>query len=120
MLRNIKYQIDRIYNGILNVIEYFPIIYRDRDWDFAFYETLLLFKLKRMYACLEHSAADDLVWAESVKALRICITILERRKDDFYIDLVYEESVEQVIRVEKRDLKLLYTLLHKYSEYWWD
>ena len=120
MLMNIKYAIDRVYNGILNVIEYFPIIYRDRDWDFSHYEELLLFKLKRMHTCLKDSAPNEPAWAESIKALRICINVLERRKEDFYIEIVREADLMLAINIEKRDLKLLYTLLHDYSEYWWD
>ena len=79
-----------IYKGLKNIIQYAPLIYKDRDWDYSFYEKLTLFKLKRMYKCLSknHVKSDyDNSRTLSLKALKICITILERRQNDFYFDL---------------------------------
>jgi len=38
----------RVFRGIRNFIAYAPIIWRDRDFDFAFLLVLLEFKLRRM------------------------------------------------------------------------
>lgn len=90
-MRNLLHSIKLFFIGLKNVYDYFPIIYNDRDWDFSFYEKLMLFKLKRMYKCLnkkQWSCNCNFEKNHSIKALRICIKILERRQDDFYFDLI--------------------------------
>jgi|694.fasta_scaffold00850_14 hypothetical protein len=96
-MRNLLHSIKLFFIGLKNVYEYFPIIYKDRDWDFSFYEKLMLFKLKRMYKCLNKKRWPcdcDFEKNHSLKALRICIKILERRKNDFYFDLI-KDLVDQ-------------------------
>ena len=37
-----------IYYGIKNIIEYMPLIYYDRDWDYLFLLELMKYKIGRM------------------------------------------------------------------------
>jgi hypothetical protein len=65
---------------------------------------------------------------KSLKALRICITILKRRKDEFYVlhlwdeknELLTDEIMIRVDVTERRDWKLFHKLMEQYMEYWWD
>lgn len=49
MIRNIKY-------GIENLIKWFPIVVRDRDWDFYFLLAIMKFKIQNM------QDAADVYW----------------------------------------------------------
>jgi hypothetical protein len=74
--------------GIKNLFYYFKVVWKDRQWDYSFIETLLILKYKKMYShmiskrCLKHEELD-----KNIQALRICINILKRREEDFYTDI---------------------------------
>lgn len=86
-MKNLIYFFREFIQGVKNIYAYLPIIYKDRDWDYIFYEQLMLFKFKRMYKLLSKGHWESPVNFErtnSLKALKICINILERRSNDFY------------------------------------
>lgn len=120
--------ITRFINRIRNLIRWFPIIWRDRDFDHCYIEHMMYHKLIHTY---NFFVSDDSVtnWDEkdakkALKALHICIIILERRLDNFYLKLcsdVYSfEEVKKISGIEDRDQKLLGQLLGKYLSHWWD
>jgi hypothetical protein len=65
--------------------------------------------------------------------LSICIAILERRLNEWYMEvynlspstdsedtlLNYRSNLLEVMSIEKRDQQVLWKLIQKYSEYWW-
>ena len=97
MIRNIRY-------GIKNIIDYFPIVWRDRDWDSAYIVDFISKKLQRM---LKRKYTETIVDAEWwVNYLRIA-SILAKR----YIDSAGgDEKVG----------KTMYSIIHKRSQWWWD
>jgi hypothetical protein len=119
--------------GIKNIIKWFPIIWKDRDYDHAYIECMLLHKLKMMYDRFIDPNETYVNWdtdhgKKALKALKICITILERRRSEFYIlnlwdeknvDLT-EELMAKLLSVERRDWKLFHKLMEQYMEWWWD
>lgn len=121
-----KYGPSNFKIGIKNLIKYLPVIWTTRAWDHAYIDYLLLFKLKEMYPCLKdgHAAplpANPEYW-QGIKAMRICITILERRKNDFYSH-IWNGSKEDIVitdNIEKRDWNLFCELFKTYHCYWWD
>ena len=113
MFRKLRYSIRNLYN-------WFPIIWNDRDWDHAFIEYLLEHKLRRMYDRFSDPNKTIVNWetergARALKALRICIVILDRRRNGFYYS-----GIEESYEMEQRDWKLLFTLMEKYMRWWWD
>jgi len=83
-----KRHLRRFFLSISNLFYYFKVIWKDRPWDMAYIEYLLLAKYKRMY---KHMTSDRCMASvdqdEYNQAMRICINILERRRKDFYTDL---------------------------------
>lgn len=45
--------------GVRSLIAWFPIIWRDRDWDWEFLNNILIFKLSRMEKQLRDGWAED-------------------------------------------------------------
>lgn len=121
----LKYWPRNFIIGVKNLIKYFPLVWKTRDWDYGYIEKVLLFKLKEHYPVLKNGHAAPLpanpeYW-QGVKAMKICITILERRESDFY-GYLYKDNY-QLKREEdllNRDWKILCNILNKYFEYWWD
>ena len=122
--------INRFIQGIKNLIYWFPIIWKDRNYDHAFIEYMLEHKLKAMYKRFSDPNATYVNWeteqdAKALKALRICLTILERRREEFYIMELYSkyfdtDQIKCVMDIEDRDWRTLNRLLEKYMLYWWD
>ena len=45
----IVYQIKQFFRNIRRVIKWFPVIWKDRDWDYGYLLKILEFKLQQMY-----------------------------------------------------------------------
>ena len=119
--------------GIENILMWFPVIWRDRQFDYAYLEYLLLYKMELMYDHFTDPDKSMVDWEQensgrALQALRICITILERRRDDFYTNCIWDSKDEELTddvmvclhKIERRDWKILHKLLEQYSEFWWD
>ncbi len=136
------WRIKSLIYSITNLFYYLPIIWKDRQWDYYYIEQLLLYKYKRHYKANMKSLAfenSDIY----MKALKICITILERRRDDWYsktfhylildtydiMDSESEFTVNEEIydlksnnaeSVYNRDWKIYCNIVNKYQDHWWD
>lgn len=116
--------------GIKNIIKWIPIIYHDRDYDHAYVEYILYFKLKNMYNRFSDPTKTYVDWttedsSKALKALGICVKILERRKDDWYTNYWWDngrtnEDLPISDELEKRDWSVFCKLMNKYFFYWWD
>lgn len=135
--------------GIKNLISYFFIIWRDRDFDHGYLETLMLFKLEKMYSRFTY-VSSPVEWSSDIsqkylKALKICITILHRRKKGWYNNMMnfpeptftnlsdglvsvdmgildeHQRAINNGFRdLEERDWKIFCNIFSKYFEGWWD
>lgn len=124
--QNIRYFI----NSIKNLIKWLPIIWKDRDWDHAYVEDILLFKLNNMYKRFSNPDSTYVDWetdstSEALKALKLCIQILERRRDNYYTEYWWsrgqtDEDLILSAQLEERDWKLFCLMMEKYFNYWWD
>lgn len=114
-----------IFKKIKKIIDYIPILWKDEDWDYFYLDELMLLKMKYMYECLSKDSSftfDALFKAtkKSLKALKICITILERSCNNFYSNLPIKNGLYlEAFKTEKRDEKLFAYLFSKYKHHWW-
>jgi len=133
----------QFFKGIKNLISWFKVIYNDRDWDNAYMEIILYKKLCGIHKTLMQDEYVTTSRKKSIQALSICIAILERRLNEWYMEvyhlspstdsdgtlvsyidsdgtlLSYESNLLEVMSIEKRDQQVLWKLIQKYSEYWW-
>ena len=123
----------QFFKGIKNLISWFKVIYNDRDWDYAYMEIMLYKKLCGIHKTLMQDEYIATSRKKSIQALLICIAILERRLNEWYMEvyhsspnmdsddtlLNYRSNLLEVMSIEKRDQQVLWKLIQKYSEYWW-
>ena len=134
-LRTLKFKIRNAGSSIKNLIYYFKIIWEDKPWDHQFIEYLLEKKLNKSLNYFtkihRHTSSETIV-----KSMRICCTILERRRTSWYADMTWSRNLMgsmshelrnnpdyglHAMRVcEQRDWKLLWKIMEKYMEIWWD
>ena len=127
LIRNIRWAWYDLYHGTINLRKWFPIIWKDRNFDNAYIENVLLHKLRATLEFFEskNSVTDWTVpeQAKSLQALRICVSILERRTESFYIQISHNydmETIHRIMKCEERDMKIFGKLFGKYLGYWWD
>jgi hypothetical protein len=78
-----RYYHKDIYNGVKNLIKWFPIIWRDRDWDQSYIYTILQKKLE-LHA--EGIAKRDILVSSQRDAemMRTSARLIEKIKNDYY------------------------------------
>lgn len=107
-------------NGIKNLIRWFPIIWRDRDWDTSYIWNLYIQKLKFQSKYIgrenRHTTAK-----RDAEVMIMCVRLMERIKDDYYGSefMNYHESEYNWIDCEHPDVKELdiVELSENYNDY---
>jgi hypothetical protein len=114
MFRNIKY-------GIKNLWRWFPIIWKDRDWDDHYIFEVLMFKLKKQS---EYIDSQDMYVNAKYDAERMmwCVRLIEKIQDEYYAAeyMDYHESRYSWLSVENHpNRKQLITeeVSENYNEY---
>jgi hypothetical protein len=81
---NIGWKIRNFYRSIKNVIRWFPIIWKDRDWDdwyiFTILQTKLKFQSKYIGERDFHTRAK-----RDAEVMNLCVNLIEKVKDEYYV-----------------------------------
>lgn len=112
-----------VIHGVKNLWKWFPVIWKDRDWDDHYIFEVLKFKLKNTANLIE-SKKRFLGWEEEVRYMRICQRLIEKIQNSDYqheylnyyetdINLVPNEMGSyDMVKTVKRDDTELYILKH--------
>lgn len=94
-----------IAKGFRNLWKWFPIVWRDRDWDDHFIFEALKFKLKNTADYFEEK--QRFVGRENeVKYIRICEKLIKRIQDDYYrMEYCDDKYYVTKIRMEKGSIE---------------
>lgn len=101
-----------VKTGIKNLIKWFPIIWKDRDWDYYFIYAILHKKLNNMekfYSSDKAWASDSKDVAEQIKEAKV---LCKRLMDEDYINIVDKKKEE--------DKNKLFDIINKNINNWWD
>jgi len=118
---NISNRTVEVAYGIKNLIKWFPIIWKDRQWDHYFIHVILKHKLSLMrnhfikYNIHRNSLLD-------AKKMDLCVKLLNRIIAEDYYHKVDQglESYEKAEDLIEQDLDLLYKTIRKNVRGWWD
>jgi len=78
--------------GIKNLIDYAPLIWRDRDFDYGYLLEMLIFKLDRMAKWFDRGVSEDC--EERGAEMREVRALLERVLEDNYCETLYATHEE--------------------------
>lgn len=102
-----------IYYGIWNIFKWLPIVWRDRDWDWAYLFEAMEFKLRNMSALFKkygHHVGSE----KDAKRMLICAELLKRlREEDYIFDKDFGKEREAFFK------EYLFRLLKKHYDSWW-
>jgi hypothetical protein len=81
--KNIGWKIRDFYRSIKSVIRWFPIIWKDRDWDSWYIFTILQTKLKFQSKYI--GERDFHVRAKrDAEVMNLCVNLIEKVRDEYY------------------------------------
>jgi len=69
--------------GIKNLIQWFPTVWNDRDWDHDFILQTLKFKIQKTADYIQ-SKKRFVGWENEVRYMRISIELISRIQEDYY------------------------------------
>ena len=75
--------------GIKNLIKWFPVIWKDRDWDYYNTLSILKFKLQQQSRYIE-SAKMFIGWGCVVRDMNLAVKLIDIISDDKYSDEMHE------------------------------
>lgn len=93
---NIKYFIYDIIRGISNIVRWTPIIWSDRDFDWAYMARIMEYKMRRMSKCFTHEICTN--DKKKSKELLICAELLKRliEDDNFKMNPDYMDQFSKI------------------------
>lgn len=117
--------IRRIIRRIKNLIRWIPIIWKDEQWDYYHIFEILKHKLiftaehtrKYGYHVNSNYDADKMI---------LCVKLIEKIQNETYMeelinnDELTQEKLDAAFNKQKKARKLLFKLLDKHIEGWWD
>ena len=77
------WRIKQFFKGINNLIRWFPIIWKDRDWDDHFIFEILKFKLKNQAEYIG-KRGNHLSAKRDAEIMMLCVRLIGRLQDDYY------------------------------------
>lgn len=124
----LKNFIKGIPTGIINLIKWMPIVWKDRDFDHGYLYDMLQFKLKNM----EDFFYSDYTWCANskrkAKEIKTCRILLDRIVKEEYVEYDCQNpkhtSGMKYFKNEgymlQQDLDMLFNIMRKKSQRWWD
>ena len=116
-IRN-NYMLYSLKRGIINLIRWFPIVWRDEDWDWAFLAEIMEFKFRNMSRCFKH-CGHSVDSERQARNTLICAELLKRLREDGF-----GESSSITYRLHESRMKgwqeMLGRYIGKYLRNWWD
>jgi len=77
------YKIKQFFRNIHNLIRWFPIIWKDRDWDDHFIFEILKFKLKNQAKYIGYHDRH-LSAKRDAEIMMLCVRLIEKVQDEYY------------------------------------
>lgn len=135
MFYKIKDKYYSIKNGISNIIKWIPTIWKIRDWDAEYLYILIYKHLSHVEDCLRYNGhgVNSIKNADRIKiAKNLARRLYEQEytsnalipveeKDESSEEIkARSKAYEHAEYMEKQDRKMLFVMLDKYMDKWWD
>ena len=81
--KNIGYRVKNFFTSIGNLIKWFPVIWKDRDWDDHYIFEVFKFKLKKQAKYIKDKGFHTNSNIDSEKMM-LCVKLMEKIQEEFY------------------------------------
>ena len=120
-----KYFPLRFKTGIKNLWKWFPVIWKDRDWDHHYIFEILKFKLENQAKHLHEFGYHESAQRDA-ELMMTCVRLIEKiQNEDYYEEMYnYEKLTSEIINKyqakHNKAKRLLFKILAERIEEWWD
>lgn len=119
------WRIRRIIRRTKNLLRWLPIIWKDEQWDY--YHIFEILKHKLIFTA-EHTRKHSYHVNSEYDASRImlCVRLIEKVQNEEYMEVLInddnltKEKLDAAYNKQKKARELLFKLLDKHVERWWD
>jgi len=119
----------KTFYGVQNLWKWLPIVWGDRDWDYAFLFYMMEFKLKNMADAIEEEDRHVGV-VQDVKDMRTCAFLLKRLTGDetglvyhkdsqLFSEEFYQKRLGMGRRSDRGYLKMFAKIFGRKVQHWW-
>lgn len=117
--------ISAIKTGVKNLIKWFPLIWKDRNFDQGYLYDILYFKLGEMQKFFESDYTYSMDAKEYAKQIKECKELLyriinESIEDENWDGENFTISLEELGELVKQERELFWSNMCKYIDGWWD
>ena len=121
--KNIGWILYDIWHGILNVIRWAPVIWRDRDYDWAYLAEIMEYKLRRMSKLFKNGC--HVLHERDSRRMLICAELLKRLRTEYHLDRNIGAPMNKFTLKQDMELGTYYQeyfgkIIGKYLRGWWD
>ena len=116
-----------IRNGIRNLIKWFPVIWKDRNFDHGYLYTILEFKLDNMQKFFESDYTYSMDAKEYGKQIKECKELLIRIHNETIWDEHWDDnearftlSIDELSKLDKEEKELFWNKMRDNIDDWWD
>ncbi len=125
-IANIKHLWWDFTAGVRNVVRWFPVVWRDRDFDYSYLLEVMEFKFRSMADSFEkysmHVGSE-----QDVRQLRVCAELCKRLREDEYLEKHWDRStvarskatMHRVGEIAAQDQKVLGRMIGRHLRRWW-
>jgi hypothetical protein len=101
---DLKYYPSKFVRGVKNLIEWFPIIWEDRDYDSQYLMDLMKFKIQKM-SKLQGSTNSHVSTQRNVEIMNTVVRLIDKVVDETYRHEYYEyfDSKYKFVKVDRTD-----------------
>lgn len=119
------WRIKQFFKRIYNLYRWFPIIWKDRDWDYYYVFEILKHKLIFMSENFQEKGSHASAEYDASRMM-LCVRLIDKVQNERYIeDLINTEKLtmedlNKGIAKQNKARKLLFKILEQNIEKWWD
>ena len=96
--------IKRFFSSIKNLIDYFPIIWNDRNWDHFYFIELIKFKLERMEKFFNSDKAFSMEAKKCANEIREVLNCLKIYEDDNLLKEAWDKHYDKYGELKMEEL----------------
>lgn len=99
----LKYIIPNFLRGVKNLYFWFPIIWKDRDWDYSFLLEVMKFKISRMSK--NHVRTSYVGQERNIERMNLAIILIDKIQNEYYKEehLDYLEQTFEFVKMENSE-----------------
>jgi hypothetical protein len=116
-LWDVKHVHKTVWTGIKNLWRWFPIIWKDRDWDYYYIFQVLKFKLEKQ---AKHLGGRD------AELMMTCVRLINKLQNEEYYEEYYDsrpmnnEMMYKCQAQHDKAKRLLFKIMNDRIDSWWD